>query len=403
MAKKELHFGAIAYRNFNLNGRSSDRLMVLLERLEGLSEARDFKSLLIEILETSRNVMNADSSYLMLLDRESEELVLKLPSEQADHSIEDRRIPKYKGYSGWVVEHKIPLIVNDADPENELHPKELYDNYRINNLICAPLFDEQQNVIGVLQVANRSGEQDFEKPDLPIIQVLAKHVSRSIRKVITQGGTENRLEEKDLMITELHHRMKNNLELISGMVEMEESKLSDTTGKQVLKKIKSRVKSINIVYDLLSEREQYSEVELSPYIKELVEGISKALSTPVRDISIEVNIDELSLHPERALLFGLILNELLVNSYKHAFKYKSEGIITIDISRKDGTVRLVYKDNGIGMPVDFDEEEYGSHGFKLIRSLTEKLYGDFSFNKKTGYKGIECTLEFPDFHYVQKS
>jgi two-component sensor histidine kinase len=398
-----MHIGAIAYKKFNLNGRSSDRLMVLLERLGNLTEATDFRSLLIEILETSRQVMGAEASSLMLLDREKDELVIKLPSEKGDEVVEDKRIPKYEGYCGWVVEHQIPLIVNDVDPENELYQKELYENYNIQNLICSPLFDEQHKVIGILQVANRSGEQLFEKQDLPIFEMLAKHVSRSIQKVISEVGPEKQLEEKDLMITELHHRMKNNLDLISGMLEMEESKLRDSAGKEVLKKIQSRVKSVNIVYDLLSAKKQYSEVELSPYIKELVEGISKALATPVRDIKIEVNIDEISLHPDRALLFGLILNELLVNSYKHAFKYKSEGTITVDIARKDGTVRLLYKDNGIGMPVDFDEEEYGAHGFKLIRSLTDKLYGDFSFNKKTGYKGIECSLEFPDFRYIQKS
>lgn len=398
-----MHIGAIAYNNYNLNGRSSDRLMVLLERLENFTEASGFRMLLMEVLKTSREVMDAESSSLMLLDRETGELIIKLPSDQSEEVIEDKRIPKYEGYCGWVVEHKIPLIVTDADPESELYQKELYENYTIRNLICAPLFNEQQKVIGVIQVANRTGEQEFEKQDLPIFEVLAKHVSRAIQKTITQGGTENRLEEKDLMITELHHRMKNNLELISGMVEMEESKLSSSAGREVLKKIHSRVKSMNIVYDLLSTEDNFSEVELSPYIRELVEGISKALSTPVRDITIEVNIDEISLHPERTLLFGLILNELLVNSYKHAFKYKSEGTITIDIARKDGTIRMVYKDNGIGMPVDFDEEEYGSHGFKLMRSLTEKLYGDFSFNKKTGYKGVECMLEFPDFRYIQKS
>lgn len=402
MAKKGMHIGAIAYKNFDLNGSSSNRLMLLLDRLESFGESQDFRSLLNEVLETACEVMDAEAGSLMLLDQETGELVVKQPAKHADESTEEKRIPKYKGYCGWVIQHKIPLIVNEVDRENELYGVELDENHQVDNLICAPLFNKQEKIMGVILVVNRTGEDGFAKKDIPVFQVLAKHAARAIEGNVYQGNVDYRLDEKNLMITELHHRMKNNLDLISGMVEMEESMLKDNAGKEVLKKIYSRIKSVNIVYDLLTTKDKFSEIELSPYIKELVEGISKALSTPVRDITIEVNIDEISLHPDRALIFGLILNELIVNSYKHAFTYKSEGSIIIDIAKSDGTITLLYKDNGIGMPVDFDEKEFGSQGFKIIYSLTEKLYGDFSFNKKTGYKGVECTLEFPDFDYVQK-
>jgi len=400
LATKGMHIGAIAYKKFDLNGRSSNRLMVLLERLERFTESHNFKTLLNEVLETAREVMDTESSSLMLLDRKTGELVVKNPSGKEDESLPDKRIPKFEGYCGWSLQHEIPLLVNEVDITGNLYRAELYENYHLKNLICAPLFNKKNKIIGVIQVANRIGEHGFEKDDLPIFQELAKHVARAIEATISKGSPDSLLQEKRLMVSELHHRMKNNLNLISDMVEMEESKLNDSTGKDVLKKIQSRIKSINLVYDLLTGMEDKSEVEIAPYVKALVETISKGLSTPVRDISIEVNIDEINLHPERTLAFGLILNELLVNSYKHAFKYKSEGSIVIDISRSGGTITLNYKDNGIGMPVDFDEAEFASQGFKLIYSLTEKLYGDFSFNKKTGYKGLECTLEFPDFDYV---
>lgn len=402
MAKKGIHFGAIAYKNFDLNGRSGNRLMLLLDRLESFSEPQNFDSLLSEVLETVRDVMDAQLSSLMLLDHKTGELILKLPAGETDQDVEEKRIPKYEGYCGWVVQHKIPLIVNEVDKDSDLYRGDLYESNQINNLICAPLFDNQGKIIGVIQAANQDSDAGFVKEDMPVFEVLAKHVARALEDNAFQGQEDRRIEEKKLMITELHHRMKGNLDLISNMVEMEESKLDDSSGREVLKKIRARIKSINIVYDLLSITEKYGEVELGTYIKELVEGISKALSTPVRDITIEVNIDEISLHPERTLAFGLILNELIVNSYKHAFTYKSEGTIFIDIARSEGTITLVYKDNGIGMPVDFDEEAYGSQGFKLIHSLVEQLYGDFSFNKKTGYKGVECTLQFPDFNYMQK-
>lgn len=402
MATKGMHIGAIVYKKFDLNGRSSNRLMVLLERLERFNESNNFKTLLDEVLETARDVMDTESSSLMLLDRKTGELVLKNPTEE-DDATPEKRVPKFEGYCGWSVEHEIPLLVNEVDITGNLYRAELYENYHLKNLICAPLFSRKNKIIGVIQVANRLGEEGFETDDLPIFQELARHAARAIESTISKGTQDSLLEEKRLMVSELHHRMKNNLDMISDMVEMEETKLDDSTSKEVLKKIQSRVKSINIVYDLLSGKEDKSEVDLGPYVKELVDTISMGLSTPVRDISIEVNIDEIRLHPDRTLAFGLILNELLVNSYKHAFKYKSEGSILIDISSRGGTITMHYKDNGIGMPVDFDEEEYASQGFKLIFSLTEKLYGDFSFNKKTGYKGLECTLEFPDFDYIHTS
>ncbi|MGK7391073.1 MAG: GAF domain-containing protein, partial [Candidatus Cyclobacteriaceae bacterium M2_1C_046] len=142
MATKGMHIGAISYKKFDLNGRSSNRLMVLLERLERFNELNNFKALLNEVLETARDVMDAESSSLMLLDRKTGELVVKLPSPQEEENFKDKRIPKSEGYSGWTVKHEIPLLVNEVDTSSSLYQQELYENYQLKNLICAPLFNK---------------------------------------------------------------------------------------------------------------------------------------------------------------------------------------------------------------------------------------------------------------------
>lgn len=395
MRQKEMQIGAIAYKRFDLNGKASNSLMLLLDKLEEFGEPKDFKTLLGEIMEAAREIMDTEASSLMLLDQETGELVVKLPTGPVKDEIEGKRIPKHKGYGGWVVQHRIPLIVNEIDSESEAHWGELSENYRTRNLICAPLLNKENEVIGVIQAVNRYNAEKFYSNDLAVFQALAKHAARAIERNRSREEADGQKGNKDLLISELHHRIKNNLALINGMVEMEGAKLQDHAGKQVLKKIQSRVKSINLVYELLSNKGEFSEIEMGPYLTELVEGISQALSTPVRDITVAVHADEIFLHPDRALSCGLILNELMVNSYKHAFKYKSEGSITIYLTREDETITLKYQDDGIGMPEDFDPDEYASLGFKIIESLTSKLDGTFSFDKRDGHKGVHCTLQFP--------
>ena len=401
LEENKFNIGAVAYKNFELNGDSSGNLMKLLDRLEKFDDSKDISELLREIMESARFVMNTEASSLMLLDEDTGELTVKTSTGPVGKEIEGKRIPRYEGYGGWVVQHKIPLIDNSVSRDSEPYWGELSESFKTRNLICAPLLNKKGEVIGVIEAVNRYEGKDFHYEDLPVFQALGKHAARAIERhrskedrfsmPSTNGKGEN---DNNLLITELHHRMKNNLSLITGMVEMEESKLDDRSGRQVLKKIQSRVKSINIVYDLLSGLSKYDEIELSSYVSELVEEISKAHATPVRDIQVVVNAEEVKLDPDRALYCGLILNELLVNSYKHAFKYKDKGRIEIDIVRVEHRIIIKYKDDGIGMPVDFDPEDVGSMGFEIIHSLTDKLDGTFSFDKKKGYKGIRCSLSF---------
>lgn len=401
LEKNKFNIGAVAYKNLDLNGNSSGNLMKLLDRLEKFDDTQNIDQLLQEIMESARFVMNTEASSLMLLDKDSGELTVKTSTGPVSKEIEGKKIPRYEGYGGWVVQHKIPLIDNKVSHESEPYWGELSESFKTRNLICAPLLNRDGEVIGVIEAVNRYEGKDFEYEDLPVFQALGRHAARAIERHRSQKNTFNKAStngseggDKDLLITELHHRMKNNLSLISGMVEMEESKLEDRSSRQVLKKIQSRVKSINIVYDLLSGLSKYDEIEIGSYVKELVEEISKAHATPVRDIQVVVNAEEIKLDPDRALYCGLILNELLVNSYKHAFKYKDKGKIEIDIVHVEHRIIIKYKDDGIGMPVDFDPEDVGSMGFKIIDSLTDNLGGTFSFDKKKGYKGIRCSLSF---------
>ncbi len=395
MRQKNLEIGAIAYNKFDLDSKSSSSLVQLLDKVEMLGEPMSFEELINEVMEASRHIMDAEASSLMLLDEESGELCVSLSTGPVKEEIRGKAIPRDKGFGGWVAQHKIPLIVNDVTENSELFWGELSDNFETRNLICAPLIDKDQNVIGVIQAVNRNGPDGFEENDMPVFQTLARHAARAIEKHRSQEQVDIQLQEKDLFLSELHHRMKNNLALISGMIEMEEANVKDTSARETLKKVLSRIKSVNAVYELLSDKGDFNNIELESYLKKLVEGITESLSSPDRDIKIEVNIDEISLHPEKTLTCGLIINELLVNSYKHAFRYKKEGSIVIDLSEADGFIVLNYEDNGLGLPEGFNPETNDSLGFQIIRALVEKLDGFLAFNRENGQQGLSSVLKFP--------
>jgi|GEM_PF-337143 len=379
MKGENMHIGGIAYKKVGLNGDTSERLMRLLDKIEGFNHLTDFEELLAEVSKVAKSIMQAEASSLMLLDKETDELTIVSSTGPIKDEVKSKKIAKTRGFSGWVAEHKLPLIANDIDPDNEFFGGELSDNFRTINLICAPLMDAENNVIGVIEAINHRSKPKLEEQDIPIFQALAKHAATAILRVQAEKEKGNRLKEQDVYLTEIHHRVKNDLALISGIVEIESLDIESDEAKGVLRDIQSRIKSMAVVYELLSGEGSHNRAEVGTYFKKLVNGISNNLQTKNKSIDIQVNTESVVVDPYKALSCGLILNELLLNSYKHAFDAKDAGLISVDLSKTGRQVTISYKDNGQGLPEDFDLEEQDSLGFKMIDALVKQLNGTLEF------------------------
>jgi two-component sensor histidine kinase len=194
------------------------------------------------------------------------------------------------------------------------------------------------------------------------------------------------LDEKEVLLKEIHHRVKNNLQMISSLLNLQSSKISDEVVREAIEESKNRVKSMALLHQKLYQTHNLSHINFQEYLEQLVDSISKSIDFEFDHIKCEINAADLDFKIDTAVPLGLMINELLTNAYKHAFKGKDSGKIQIDIKRLDeNTFELRIEDNGVGLPKDFNIDNMDSLGLELVQALVEQLNGtlDYSSNETT--------------------
>jgi len=387
----ETTIGDQSIEKIEFRNHTEDSLHLLLETIEGINRTMELKSLLAESMEAARLIMKAEASSLMLLDEDTGELYLSLPTGPVKNEVKGRRIPKNKGVGGWVIERGRPYLSNDLQ-ESEIFYGDLTKDFQTRNIICVPLINKENKTIGVLQALNRRKNRDFNPHDIPIFQALASHVTIAIERTRKQEKLINRLKEKEVLLTEIHHRVKNSLATITALIEMEMSKINDEEVKQVLKNTYSRIRSMIEVHDMLCNKSASDQVELEIYLSKLSEKISDTLTRPNRQVDISLDAEEVKIGAEKAMLCGLVLNELLINIYKHAFPDLKTGKIKIGLKNEtEDTVSLTVSDNGVGLPDDFDLENANSIGTWVVNVFLKKLKATVEIEAE---KGTRFSISF---------
>lgn len=371
--------GKISYDN-----KTSSSLQILLNNINSVNKAVKLHAVLQESIEVVQNVMNTEASSLMLLDEDTGELIVSMPTGPVKKEIKGKRIEEGTGIGGWVIKNKKPFYSNDVT-ESNLFAGDISENFTSKNIICVPLRNSNKKVIGVLQALNRRNG-DFTDQDIPVFEALADHVALAIERSRELQEVQDKLEERDLMLTEVHHRLKNNLSTITALIELELPDVEDKTAKETLQKTMARIKSMTEVHDFLYNNKPGNEIKLKLYVERLSSKIANILSHASRDVKIKVKADDVSLDTDRAMSCGLLLNELLVNCYKHAFDEEIENPrIIIELSEiNDEMIEFKVSDNGTGLGEDFSITESGSVGGWLIDVLIRRLEADIDIQRGDG-------------------
>jgi len=190
----------------------------------------------------------------------------------------------------------------------------------------------------------------------------------------TQSMLERSLAEKELLLKEIHHRVKNNLMIISSLLSLQSRQVKDEETMDLFRESENRARSMALIHERLYRSEDLKNVDLAEYLGRLASEIFRSYSADSR-IRMNLEIDELRVDVETAVPLGLIVNELLTNAVKHAFP-DGEGTVTVSLRRRNSRVILEVSDDGKGFPEDIDWESSPSLGLQLVRSLTEQIDGE---------------------------
>jgi len=210
---------------------------------------------------------------------------------------------------------------------------------------------------------------------------------------IAEDKVHHALEEKDVLLQEIHHRVKNNLQVVSALIELQVQYMKDQNSINTLRDSQNRIRTMALIHETLYKSHDLSKVEFHAYIKKLVDAFFDTYSTEENSITTVFDIDETLLDIDTAIHCGLIVNELVSNTFKHAFPDGRGGTITIGFHRSGPCYTLSYTDNGVGIPEGIDFKNTGSLGLKLVWLLsTEQLEGSIELTRG---KGTKYCIDFP--------
>jgi len=212
-------------------------------------------------------------------------------------------------------------------------------------------------------------------------------------EIIERKNTELKLQtllkDKETLLSETHHRVKNNLAVVSGMLDLQVLMSEQEDVKTILNDSRSRIKSMSLIHESLYKYDNVSQIEFGRYICSLAEEISNTHSSLPFKIRMSFDVEEVNLSVTKAIPCGLLVNEVLTNAFKHAFTGRTEGEIRIGLTEKDELCTLTIRDNGQG--IDPGKQSPSSIGMALIEAFSKQLKAKYSFANEQGTK---LTLTF---------
>ena len=275
---------------------------------------------------------------------------------------------------GYSREKLLKMSYTDiSDPQlvDELssHLGELYNNKRVS-FECA--------------LVTEDGPVPFDF-NCHIFELNGRPVAVSVARDITERRkaeelVKDSLKEKELLLKEIHHRVKNNLMVISSLLNMQSRQIKDQKVVSLLKDSQSRARSMAIIHEKLYGSNNLKKINFGDYIRDFTGELFKTYSTRP-GLKLKMEVEDLMLDINTSIPLGLIVNELVSNSLKYAFT-DDEGTVTVKFHREDDLYTLTVEDNGMGMPDNFQEKE--SLGLNLVKSLTKQLDGELELDREHG-------------------
>jgi PAS domain S-box-containing protein len=196
---------------------------------------------------------------------------------------------------------------------------------------------------------------------------------------------EESIKEKEVLLKEVHHRVKNNMQVISSILNLQSSYIDDETALSILRESQDRIKSMSFVHESLYQSKTLSEVNFSEYIKNIAGNLFHSYGRPEGGISLQFELEEVFLNLDTSIPCGLIINEVVSNSLKYAFEGMAKGIIKIEFSKlADGSLKLIVGDDGIGLPSNFDIENAETLGLQLVTTLVTQVSGVLEIKTNNG-------------------
>ena len=390
----------IAVENSRLFQAESEQrkfAQALVEASRALGSTLDIDELLDRILVQVERVITGDAISIIIVDGESATVVRK------------RDNPKEAGLSPPIPEtgsvFDNPVLTALSATAAPLWVEDLTEDHlplssglkRFCSLVAAPIIIEGAFSGALIVYSARHGVLSHDTAQN--LSAITNHAataisnarlwSRSQEEIVERMKSEERtkasLEEKNVLLQEIHHRVKNNLQVISSLLSLQANHSGNEEVAEILRDSQVRVKSIALVHESLYRSKNFAQIETGDYIRRLADQVLASFGEEARGVSMRYAIEESAIGIILAVPCGLILNELITNSLKHAFPGDRTGEIFVELSLStDSMMRLVVGDNGVGMPASPERRRPGSLGLQIVDTLVKQIDGTVEVDTTNG-------------------
>lgn len=391
----------------------NQELQILNYASQAFSSSLDLDEVLSTVLEEVRRLLDIVASSIWLMDPATNELICQHATGTQRNIVLGWRLEIGKGIAGWVAQHGKSLNVKDTR-QDDRHFKNVDKITGIELLsnLSVPL-KVKDKIIGVLQVMDSSVNR-FDETHINILETLALSAAISIenarlyreaqqeiaeRKKVEESLRESEekikssLQEKELLLKEIHHRVKNNMQIISSLLNLQSRHISDDAARSLFQDSQNRIHSIALVHEKLYQSGDLARINFNEYIQSLTRHLFRSYKVNPKLITIKTNIRDIFLTVDIAMPCSLIISELVSNALKYAFPDERGGEVQIDFTiRDDGWYSMTIGDNGIGLPENIDIEKTETLGMQLLNTLSRQLRGEFALSRT---EGTTFTITFP--------
>jgi len=360
------------------------------------------------ILDEALSLSGSQHGFVAIIDPENKDMVNQTHSKKMPLVVPDNvKIPeeirfpigsdgRYHGLFGHCLNTKKAFHDNKAEKHHSISGAPA-NYWSIEKILCVPVVIGEE-LVGELALANPPGKNYSDK-DLLAVKRIADFFALAIQRKQYEEQINKSLNEKKLLLREIHHRVKNNMQIISSILNLQSFTLKDPNLRDVLKQNQNRIRSMAMIHEKLYQSQNLVEIDFSEYLRGLTTDVFYNYSDKTK-IEVDLDLDEnIMLNIETSIPCGLIYTELLSNALKHAFLGFKEGKVSVMLKKVDDHIILKVSDNGIGLPEDVDFREASSLGLQLITSLVKQIEGTIELDEN---QGTSFTIKFQELKYKDR-
>lgn len=380
---------------------------MLADLTQSLSASLNLDTVLQRVVAGAQELCGSERAFIVLREPDSDVLVGHYEVGTPHMAYADLRIEPGKGLGGQVLLTGRPWRTDNYAADARFS-KEYVAGARAQGdlaVLAVPILIGAR-VEGVFYVSNSSAHP-FTDRDEEILVRLAVHAAMAIQnaqlyraaqtEVAERRKAEEQLsaslQEKEVLLKEIHHRVKNNLQIISSLLNLQSDAIADPLLLAQFQDSQDRIRSIALVHETLYQSQDLARLDMAPYIHTLSTQLFQSYSVDPQRIALRIQVDQLLLDIDRAIPCGLILNELLTNAFKYAFPQSQAGGVHVELSGVAAQQAvLVVRDTGVGFPEGLDFRHTETLGLQLVCMLTEQLHGTIVLER---VGGTTVTLTFP--------